>query len=176
LLKNNIDSDMKKIGIFYGSSTGNTSSAAKQMAELLGEDIAQAYNVTDVKASTIDEYSNIIIGCSTWGYGELQDDFLSFIDVLEACNLEGKKIALFGYGDQDSYCDTFVDALGIIYEAIKDKGCSFIGAVPTDEYDFDESAAVIDGKFIGLPLDEENQPELSEGRINDWINELKEQF
>ena len=121
----------------------------------------------------LQKYDNLIFGASTWEIGELQEDWESFIDVLEDVDYNGKTVAFFGTGDADGYPDTFVDALGIIYERIADSGAKFIGQVDPDEYTFDESRAIIDGTFIGLPIDEDNEPDLTDGRLEKWANQIK---
>lgn len=167
---------MQHIGIFYGSSTGNSEFAAEQIQKQFGADIATIIDVSSAKLNDIDQYSNIIFGCSTLEIGELEYDFEAFMPQIEAANLEDKKVAIFGLGDQESYPDSFVDSIGIIYEAIKDKGCEVVGKVSTDGYDYDESRGEVDGEFMGLPLDEENQGELTEDRIKDWVEKLKNEF
>ncbi|MDR2084489.1 MAG: flavodoxin [Bacteroidales bacterium] len=160
---------MKKIAIIYGSSTGNTETIALNIAEKLsGEDI-KLIEVSKLKASDLDEFSNLILGTSTWGLGELQDDWDVAISLLEKSNLNGKVIALYGLGDASSYSDTFVDGMGIIYDTIKDKGCNVIGETSTDGYQFDSSKAVVDGKFIGLALDEDTESNLTGARLDKWI-------
>ncbi len=167
---------MQHIGIFYGSSTGNSEFAAEQIQKQFGADIATIIDVSSAKPNAIDQYSNLIFGCSTLEIGELEYDFEDFMPQIEAADLENKKVAIFGLGDQESYPDSFVDSIGIIYEAIKDKGCEVVGKVSTDGYDYDESRGEIDGEFMGLPLDEENQGELTEDRIKDWVENLKNEF
>lgn len=167
---------MQHIGIFYGSSTGNSEFAAEQIQKQFGADIATIIDVSSAKPNAIDQYSNLIFGCSTLEIGELEYDFADFMPQIEAADLENKKVAIFGLGDQESYPDSFVDSIGIIYEAIKDKGCEVVGKVSTDGYDYDESRGEIDGEFMGLPLDEENQGELTEDRIKDWVENLKNEF
>ena len=167
---------MQNIGIFYGSSTGNTEAAAKQIQEELGADIAKPFDVANAKANDIEQFSNLIFGSSTWGIGDMQDDFEDFLSEIASANLEGKKVAIFGYGDQDTYADSFVDAIGRIYEALEGKGCEIIGMVSTDGYEYDESKAEKNGQFVGLPLDEENQSDLTDERIKSWVEQLKNQF
>ena len=70
---------MQNIGIFYGSSTGNTEAAAEQLQKEFGADNARIFDVSDVKASDLEGYSNLIFGSSTWGIGDLQDDFEGFL-------------------------------------------------------------------------------------------------
>lgn len=107
---------MKKIGIFYGSTTGTTESVAEQIASHLGVGSSEVYNVGNTDAKVAEEYELLILGSSTWGSGELQDDWYDFLEQLAGKNLSGKKIALFGCGDAMSFGSTFCDAVGIIYE------------------------------------------------------------
>ncbi|MEA3505393.1 MAG: flavodoxin [Bacteroidota bacterium] len=167
---------MKNIGIFYGSSTGNTEAAAKQIQKELGEGIAKTFDVANAKASDIEQFSNLIFGSSTWGIGDMQDDFEDFLSQIKKANLEGKKAAIFGFGDQEMYADSYVDAIGEIYETLDGKGCQIVGKVSTDGYEYDESKAVVDGQFVGLPLDEENQSNLTDNRIKHWVEQLKNEF
>lgn len=167
---------MQKVGIFYGSSTGNSEAAAEQMQKEFGEDIATIYDVSNAKAADLEKYTNIIFGCSTLEIGELEYDFEDFLPEIKSANLDGKKVAIFGLGDQESYPDTFVDSIGITYEELEGKGCQLVGKVSTDGYDYDESRGEVDGEFLGLPLDEENQGDLTEERIKEWVEKLKNEF
>ncbi len=133
-------------------------------------------NVADIKASDLQSYKNLILGASTWGIGDLQDDWDTFLPDLSSEDLNGKKVALFGLGDAEAYADSFVDGIGTIYEEIKNKGAEIIGHVETEGYKFDDSRAVFDGKFIGLPLDEDNEDDLTETRIDSWLKELLPKF
>ena len=167
---------MEKVAILFGSSTGKTETIAGKLAKRIDEEIAEAINVIDFPISKLTEYKNLIFGIPTWGIGELQDDWKEFLTELVKADLRGKTIALFGLGDAESYPDTFVDGMGIIYEAIKDKGCTIVGRVETDGYTFDGSKAVYEGKFVGLPLDEDNESELTESRLGKWLDEITTQF
>jgi flavodoxin I len=167
---------MQKVGIFYGSSTGNSEFAAKQIQKEFGATVATIYDVSEAKTSDVEQYSNLIFGCSTLEIGKLEYDFEDFMPQLKAANLEGKKIAIFGLGDQESYPDSFVDSIGIVYEALQDKGCHVVGKVSTDGYNYDESRGEVDGQFMGLPLDEENQGDMTDERIKNWVEQLKNEF
>ena len=165
---------MKKTGIFYGSTTGTTESVARLIAEKLGVSPADVHDVSKLDAALAESYEALILGTSTWGDGELQDDWYDGIKVLKNANLSGKTIALFGCGDSESYCDTFCDGMGILYEDLKDSGCSFIGnKVGTDGYSFSSSIAVVNGTFVGLALDEVNESDKTAERIDNWTAELK---
>lgn len=168
---------MKKIGIFYGSSTGTCEDLAGRIADKLGVSSSDVYSADKLTADLVNQYEVLVLGTSTWGDGELQDDWYDGIKVLKAADLSNKLVALFGCGDSDSYGDTYCDGMGIIYEDLKDSGCSFIGnKVSTDGYSFSSSIAVVDGAFVGLALDEVNQSDESDSRIEAWTTELKSKF
>ncbi len=152
--------------VVYGSSTGTCEAIAEKIASKLG---VEAVNVQNLTADIVTNNQNLILGTSTWGSGELQDDWYDGLKVLQDADLNGKTIALFGCGDSASYSDTFVGGIGELYNGIKDSGARFIGAVATDGYTFDDSEAVVDGKFIGLPLDDVNEDDKTDERIDAWI-------
>ncbi|MBP5503799.1 MAG: flavodoxin [Bacteroidales bacterium] len=161
---------MKKTVIIYGSTTGNAAMAAETIAAKLGGgDIKE---VAKASKDDLENYENLILGSSTWGDGELQDDWYSFLPTLKSANLNGKTVAVFGVGDQFSYSSTYVNAMGELYDAAKAAGAKIIGATSTDGYSFDESTAVRDGKFVGLALDYDNQDSLSVDRITAWANQI----
>ena len=115
-----------------------------------------------------------LLGSSTWGIGELQDDWNDFLDKLKAKNLSGKTVAIFGCGDSASFGGSFCDAIGIIYNELQGSGCQFAGSVDTDGYSYDSSEACVDGQFVGLPLDESNESDQTDKRIDAWISGLKQ--
>ena len=130
-------------------------------------------NVTDLDDSVIANNDNLILGTSTWGAGEVQDDWYDGLKVIKNADLSGKTIALFACGDSESYPDTFVGGMLEIYNAVKQAGANVIGAVATDGYTFDDSESVVDGKFVGLALDEVNEDSKTDERIDDWVAEIK---
>ena len=160
---------MSKTIVIYGSSTGTCEAIAEKIAAKLG---AEVLNVQDLTADVIDANDNLILGTSTWGAGELQDDWYDGLSTLKAANLSDKTIALFGCGDAESYGDTFVGGIGELYNGIKDSGARIIGAVSTDGYTFDDSAAVVDGQFVGLPLDDVNEDDKTDDRIDAWVAQI----
>lgn len=165
---------MKKIGIFYGSTMGTTEVVAETIASLLGS--CEVHNIADATEKDIDSYENLIFGSSTWGFGELQDDWYEGINLLDNIDFAGKKVAIFGLGDQESYSTTFVDAIGILGEKVLDKKGEIIGYCDLTGYNQTESKAITDGKFIGLPIDETNQSDLTDSRVSEWIKNIKKEF
>lgn len=167
---------MKPLAIIYGSSGDNTKNAARKIAESFAGEQVTLYDVASLKKEELESYDNLILGTSTWGIGDLQDDWEGFLPELKVADLEGKTIALFGLGDSSSYSDSFVDGMGILYETVKDKGCELIGFVSTDNYDYDASRADIGGMFAGLALDEDNEYDQTDDRISAWVEDLKRKF
>lgn len=166
---------MAKIGIFFGSTEGNTERVVNQIQQLFGDDAA-LHNVNSSTAEDVQPYSYVIYACPTWEIGQLQEDWDSFIDEIENVDYAGKKVTYLGLGDADGYPDTFQDALGIIHDRIKDKGATFVGAWSTEGYNFSASKGVVDGKFLGLAIDEDNQKDLTAARVEKWVTALKSEF
>lgn len=164
---------MKKTGVFYGSTTGTTESVARMIANKLGISSGDVYDVSKLTADVAGSYEALILGTSTWGDGELQDDWYDSIKVLKGMDLSGKTVALFGCGDSESYADTFCDGMGILFNELKDSGCRFIGAVLDADYTYYSSAAVTDGCFVGLAIDDINESDKTEERITAWTETLK---
>ena len=165
---------MKKTVIIYGSSTGTCQNIAEIIATKLG--VSDILDVAKVTASQISAYDNLILGTSTWGAGEMQDDWYDGIKELKNANLNGKTVALFGCGDSQSYSDTFCDGMGEIYRELQSSGCNIIGSTPTDGYTYDNSTAVAGGQFVGLAIDDVNESDLTENRIDAWIAGIKDQL
>lgn len=166
---------MSKIGIYYGSNTANTQDVAKEIAKRLNVAKDDVHDVA--KADTnFTSYDVILFGSSTMGFGDLQDDWEYYIDKVEKADLANKIIALFGCGDSSSYGDTFGNAIGKIYQAIKDKGCKIVGQIETKGYTYGDSEAVIDNMFVGLLIDNDNEADLTNERIENWIELLKEEL
>ncbi|NOX15106.1 MAG: flavodoxin [Epsilonproteobacteria bacterium] len=161
--------------IFYASDSGNTENIAKKIAKELGN--VEIFDIGTTSIEKIKEYDKLIFGISTWGEGDLQGDWEDNIDEFSKIDLSGKTVALFGLGDEDSYGDTFVDAMGILHEKVLTMGATIVGAFDIDsDYDYENSIAVVDDKFVGLALDEDNQEELSDKRISLWTSQIKDQI
>ncbi len=163
---------MANIGIFYGSSTGNTKDVSVKLHGAFGAD-ADLHNITDVDADTIAEYPYVIFATSTWGSGDLQDDWEDFFPNLDDVDFSSKKVAIMGLGDQENYPDTFADAIAVLAEKVQEKGGVLVGFTSTDGYTYDNSEAEEDGRFMGLVIDEDSQSGLTDERIKHWVAALK---
>ena len=160
--------------IFYASSTGNTADVANKISKQLGD--IELFDIGDDGIKSIEDYDKIIFGISTWGEGELQDDWEEVLDDFSTIDFTGKTIALFGLGDQDGYPEYFLNAMGVIYEQILIMGGKIVGFWDTDGYDFDESEAIMNNRFVGLAIDEDNQEELTDERISKWCEQIKKEI
>lgn len=165
-----------KTGIFYGSATGVTEEVAKEIGAALGVESENIYNVAEIGPSKTGEFDLLLLGTSTWGNGELEDSWYDFIDGMQALDLKGKKIALFGCGDQ-TMSDTFCDGVGILYDKLRDSGAEFIAPYNAFGYEFDHSKAMIgEGpECVGLLLDQVNSPDLTADRIAKWTELVKKE-
>lgn len=173
---------MAKVGIFFGTDTGTTRRIAKTIARSLGAETAdKPVNIRNAAVDDLLNYDVLILGTPTYGDGELpgkstgnlSDSWEEFLPKLKGMDFAGKKVALYGPGDQKKYSDNFVSAMRFLYDAFADCGAEIIGHCAADEnYVFKQSKAVIDGQFVGLPLDEENQRELTPHRLETWLGKL----
>lgn len=164
---------MKKIAIIYGSATDNTKDAAMLIVSQLQEFAPVVKDVSECTPDDLTQYDHLFLGTSTWGLGELQDDWADFLPRLKSIDLTGKTVSLFGLGDSDSYPDTFVDGMGELYDFFSGKGCSIVGSVPLSDYSFEASRAVQNGEFVGLPLNADSESHLTEERIKNWLKLIK---
>ncbi len=171
---------MAKIGIFFGSSTGATERVAnliKGEIDGSGAATAEISVISPASSKSFANYDFLMFGCSTWNIGELQDDWALTINELGSGGLKGKKVALFGAGDQFGYSNSFVDALGIIGEKVTQLGGEIVGwVVPDSSYQFEFSRAQFDGVLMGLPIDEDNQSALTPQRVCNWTYWVLEEF
>lgn len=162
-----------RIGVFYGSTTGNTEKVAQQIALVLRDHVTLVRDVTDATAEEFQSVDTLLVGASTWDIGELQEDWAAALPLLEGVDLAGKQLAMFGLGDAFTYSWNYLDCLGELWETFEPTGVELVGLWPTDGYEFDESrAATDDDMFLGLALDEDNHPELTAERVYGWLAKL----
>lgn len=166
------------IGLFYGSSTCYTEMAAEKIRTALGEDRVDIYNIAEVPAVTAEFYQYLLFGIPTWDYGELQEDWEEIWDELDEVDFSDRKIAIFGLGDQIGYPEWFLDAMGYLHSKLVHRGAIACGYWPTQGYQFEASKALTadQSHFVGLALDEENEFELSEQRIERWCQQVLLEF
>ena len=169
----------EKVGLFYGSSTGAGEQVAyriKSTIEATGLATVDLHIVSGDTLKIMENYQYLIFGCSTWNIGELQDDWDVKFNELDTVDFNGRKVAMYGNGDQYGYSNSFVDAIGIIGNKIAPRGAEIVGFWPTTGFEFEYSRGSVEDVLMGLPLDDDNQPELTAQRVTDWIFYVMEQF
>ncbi|MDE1225640.1 flavodoxin FldB [Vibrio aestuarianus] len=167
-----------KIGLFYGSTTCYTEMAAEKIRAIIGEDLVDIHNVKETPLSLMSDYDLLILGISTWDFGEIQEDWSAIWDQIDGVSLNDKYVALFGLGDQEGYGEWYLDAMGMLHDELKQVGAQFIGYWPNQGYQFEASKALTeDGShFVGLALDEDSQYEFSDERIQTWVEQILVEF
>nr|WP_320120531.1 flavodoxin [uncultured Marinifilum sp.] len=165
---------MSKIGLFYGPEGGNVEKVAKLIAEKINTRKVEVHKVKEIDADVVSQYSNIIMGVSTlgkhtWSSDNSGNDWDRFLPSLDGLDLKGKKIAMFGLGDHIAYADFFVDSMGDLADVLKTTGAEIVGKVTDEGYEFNESKAFVDGMFVGLPIDEDFESELTDERVDKWL-------
>ena len=126
---------MKKIGLFYGGTTAKTAVVALKIQEAFAENEVVLIPIEGATRKEFESFDNIIAGTSTWFDGELPTYWDEFMPEIESIDMTGKKVALFGLGDQERYPDNFVDGIGILAEAFTksnaERSVSCLSAITT---------------------------------------------
>lgn len=164
---------MSQIGIFFGGKdNGSTAKVARKIQESFGAGVADIHNVGSSTKKDVEKYDFLILGTAAWGIGEMHSDWERFIDTLIEADIATKKIALFGLGDQKMYPESFVDGMGTIFCRLPHKE-NVVGQTPISGYNFYYSTAEKDGKFVGLAIDDDTQPDFTEERILTWVKQIR---
>lgn len=175
-------SEPKTIGLFYGSSTCYTEMAGEKICKtlhsLLNKECVDFFNIADTPIIQTQFYNYLIFGIPTWDYGELQEDWEEIWDELDSLDFSGKKIALYGLGDQVGYPEWFLDAMGYLHSKLVHRGATPCGYWPRRGYVFEASKALTPDEqyFVGLALDDETEFQLSDARIQQWCTQIVEEF
>lgn len=165
-----------KIGLFFGSTTGNTGSISSMIQQKLGDKNVMIRNITDTNPKHLEQFPYLIFGVPTWHIGEVQDDWAEFLPYVKDINLKGKKLAIFGLGDGAGYPDTYVTAMRDLWNVAQPLGAQIVGLWPTAGYVFKKSTSIENGKFLGLVIDIENQNDKTEDRVSRWVTQIKGEF
>ncbi|MEX2442136.1 MAG: flavodoxin [Alkalispirochaeta sp.] len=160
------------VAIIYGSSTLNTEFISQRLAAAFGPERAELFNVSTITSELITDRDSLVFVSSTWGVGDLQDDWEAFLPQVEPLDFSGKRVALVGVGDQENYPDTFCDSIAILYEAVIRQGGTIVGWTDIEGYNFTSSRAVREERFMGLILDEDNQADRTDDRIREWVKQV----
>ena len=168
---------INNISIIYGSDSGCTEEIARKIGKKLDICDSEIKEVSETKEEDFTKFKILILGVSTWYIGDLQYDWDNFFEEFKKIDFTGVNVALFGLGDQYGYSYNYVDGVGILAEVVLKNGGNVFGHWPNKGYQFDESRGLLDEKtFYGLALDEDNEPEYTEERINRWVAQIKEEL
>lgn len=170
---------MAKIGLFYGSNDGHTEDVAERIKaafDAYEPDLVSVANIAHTSIEDIEHWDKLIFGIPTWNIGQLQDDWYIFFPKMDALDLTGKTVAIFGLGDQYEYSSTFLDAVGILADKVMECGGDLVGLWSAKGYQHRDSLALEGDYFLGLALDEDHQPELTDERIQAWVAQLISEF
>ena len=172
---------MSKVAIFYGPENGSVHRVAKLLASKIENKKPDLIQVNEAKTSDLERYDNIIFGISTvgrdtWDQNFGNVDWSKFMPTVTSFDFTGKKVAIFGLGDHITYAYHFVNAMGTLAKLVIKNGGQLVGKVSPDGYTFQDSDALDGGLFQGLPLDEDFEPELTDDRLNCWVEQLNKEF
>ncbi len=167
---------MKKTAIIYSFNTKKTGKVAERIREVFGDDQVEMVNAEDLSEEVFMSYDRIIMGVATWFDGELPNFWDEFVPALEDLDLSGKKIALFGLGDQKGYPENFLDGVGIMAKILEEQGATLVGFTSVEGYEFESSLAQREDRFAGLAIDYENQGSMNKERVSAWVEQLKKEF
>lgn len=167
---------MKKIGLFYSKETVKTSQIADKILKEFAEGEIEAVDITEAWDDDFNRYDNLIFGLATWFDGEMPDHWSEIIPKVKTLPFKGKKVAIYGLGDQKNYPDNFVDGIGLLANVMEHLGAELIGFTPTEGYTFNKSLAQRGDQFCGLAVDFENQAKLNKDRVKAWSDQLKKEF
>lgn len=173
---------MSKIALFFGPQGGSVDRVTNKLADIIGRENVEVLPVLDAKASDVEKYNKIIflssaIGLDQWDMVDVKDDWDKFFPELDKLNFENKKVALVGLGDHIKYPSHFVSSMGTLAEVLIKNKAVLSGAVSVEGYEFEESEAVNKkGLFYGLPIDEDNEDELTTERLTNWVESIKSDF
>eukprot|EP00958_Prasinococcus_capsulatus_P007257 scaffold674_cov371-Prasinococcus_capsulatus_cf.AAC.15 len=173
----------KKVAIFYTTGTKTTEATSWKLRDELAANGFEASDPRLIRTADPSDLSScdlLVLGTPSYLWGTASVSALDF-DTLtpplaDPVDLKGKPVAIFGTGDQVGYPQFFADGMGLVWNKMAARGAKLVGQWPTDSYTFEDSKALLDGKFIGMVIDDLNQPEQTDERIQTWVAQLKEEF
>lgn len=167
---------MNKTAIIYSFNTKKTGKVAERIKEAFNDDMVEMVNAEEINESLFMSFDQIIMGVPTWFDGELPNYWDEFVPALEDLDLSGKKIALYGLGDQKGYPENFLDGMGVMADILQSRSASLVGFTSVAGYEFESSLAVRGDQFAGLAIDYENQGSMNKERIAAWVESLRTEF
>ena len=167
----------KNIALIYGSDMGATEEVATTIYEKMNIEELSVIDVYNIEPSRFLDFDILILGVPTWYIGELQSAWDDFFSKFQKIKFEGIKVGFFGLGDQYGYPDNFVDGIGILAEVVLKNGGEIFGYWKNKGYDFNLSRGLASNNmFYGLVIDEDNQYEQTDIRIEKWVEQIKKEL
>ena len=167
---------MNKTAIIYSFNTKKTGKVAERIKEAFNNDMVEMVNAEEINEALFMSFDQIIMGVPTWFDGELPNYWDEFVPALEDLDLSGKKVALYGLGDQKGYPENFLDGMGLMAKILEECDATLVGFTSVEGYEFESSLAQRGDQFAGLAIDYENQGSMNKERIAAWVESLKKEF
>ena len=172
---------MKKIALIFWPEEGNVDVSGDQILTRFGDNEIIKISIAHTTKEILNEYDNWIVGGSTvgshvWEDADDTNKWHDFFKLLDEIDTNGKIVAFYGLGDQVLYPHHFVDGLGVFQEEFEKRNIKIVGQWSAEGYDFTDSEGIKDGYFFGLALDQDQQSELSDERIDQWLEIIKKEF
>lgn len=167
---------MKKIGLFYAAKARKTSWVAERIQKEFGESHIKVVPIEQAWQNDFAAYDCFIVGASTWFDGELPTYWDELLPELRTMDLKGKKVAIFGLGDQVRYPENFADGIGLLAEVFEEDGAALVGFTSSEGYTFERSRALRGNLCCGLVIDLDNQSDQAKKKIKDWCEQVKKEF
>ncbi len=172
---------MSKLAIFFGPENGAVHRVAKSLASKMESQSPELIHVNDASVEDLARFDSIIFGISTIGrdtwdqkFGNV--DWAKFMPTVSSFDFTGKKVAIFGLGDHITYAYHFVNSMGILAKTVIKNGATLVGKVNPEGYTFQDSEALEGGLFLGLPIDEDFEDELTDSRLDGWVAQLSKEL
>ena len=115
---------------------------------------------------------------TSWVAEKIQKEFGEdkLLPELRTMELKGKKVAIFGLGDQIRYPENFADGIGLLAEVFEGDGATLVGFTSSEGYTFERSRALRGNQWCGLVIDLDNQSEQAKKKIKEWCEQVKKEF
>ena len=124
----------------------------------------------------MEKHDALILGTPTYFNGELPSAWDEFLPEIEDADFSGKRVAIYGPGNQVETPVSFADAVGILATYFEELGAEVVGRTSREGYEYEQSLAERGSEFVGLVVDPTNQPELTDARLAAWIKQVKKEF
>lgn len=173
---------MNKTALLYSPQGGNVNRVTIKLGEVIGNKKVEIIPVREVVKGDLIKYNQIIfvgstVGADHWNNETVVDEWQEFFAKTDEISFEDKKVAIVGLGNSVLYPEHFADGMAHLYKTLTEKKAKISGFVDANDYTFTDSEAVNDeGLFCGLPIDEDNEEELTTERLEKWISILKLDF